>query len=156
MKINQSLLVQFISGIIGGTILVNTIYPLVLSYNLNYGCPVYMGSFLFFKGFSLCGNFSLMLIIIIGALLGILIIRRIKIKNYPLIYTGLILLTFVYVQLWFRMTFGGGAQFVALLASLAGMVAAVVPSAIITVIMDRKIIFKHRSHGNNKTKPKTN
>lgn len=138
---------QFIAGIFGGTILGITGFVTRMNYGGNYGCWLFIDSLFGTAGYESCGSFGSIVGEIIGVILGITILSKIKISNYSkvaiLLLTGTLVFPFLYGVMMFWPPFEDGDLLIVPPIILIAMLSAAVPSLLITGAINwRKFLGK--------------
>jgi hypothetical protein len=137
---NQKIFTQFTAGVFGGTILGITGFLTMIDYGGNHGCWSFVESFFNLIGYEACGAFGQIIGETMGVILGITIFSKMKISNYlkvaKLLLIGAFLLPFLYGVIIFWPPFENSNLIIVPPIILTHMFLAVVPSLLITVIIN--------------------
>ena len=138
---------QFIAGIFGGTILGIAGFLTMMNYGGNYGCWASIDSLFGTAGYESCGSFGSIAGLIIGSLVGIAVISKVKILHYSkvAIYLlfGSFILPFFYGVIMFWPPLEDGDLLIVPPVVLGFMVASLIPSVVITAAINwRKFLRK--------------
>ncbi|MFA7314409.1 MAG: hypothetical protein WC025_00560 [Candidatus Magasanikbacteria bacterium] len=140
---------QFVAGIFGGTILGITGLLTMMNYGGNHGCWAFIDYLFGTAGYESCGSFGSIAGIIIGTILGITVISKVKISNYSkvAIYLlfGAFILPFIYGVIMFWPPFEDGDLLIVPPAILGFIIASIIPSVIITGAINwRKFLGRNK------------
>ena len=142
--ISSKIFTEFIAGVFGGTILGIAGFLIMIDYGGNNGCWPIIDAFFDTAGYESCGSFGAISGTSLGALIGITILSIANVKNYLgtsiWLAIGAFVLPLIYgiVTLW--------SPFEDLLivppVIIVFMISSIIPSALITGIVNCKSIWR--------------
>ena len=135
-----TLLPEFIAAISAGSIIGMLGLVLGANYGGNYGCFPFINALFGTRGYESCGSFFALLGIILGALLGVYLVKKYSRDAMKTIFTSVLIL--ILVPLLFEITQGLEDIGVTMLLVLIFVVFSFIPSAIIVALMNIKKLKK--------------
>lgn len=146
-NIKPKFLAQFVAGTLGGTLLGITGFVILLTYGGNYGCWEFVNKLLNSVGYESCGPFGAIGGLVLGIILGIFIISKLRITNYArtsgfLVIALLLPILFGVVMYW--PPFEDQDMLLVIQVTLGFIFVSAIISLILTTIINWRKIFKRK------------
>ncbi len=142
MKIDKlKFFAHFGAGVFGGTILGIAGFLVLMNYGGNSGCWAFIDSLFGMAGYESCGSFGAIAGILVGSIIGIAVLSRMKIVKYSKVaislFLGSFLLPFLYGVIIFWPPLGDSDLLLVPYVVLVFMLFSVIPSLMIVGAMKR-------------------
>lgn len=145
-QVKSKILAQITAGMFGGTTIGIAGFVTLLNYGGNYGCWPFIDTLFNGAGYESCGPFGALTGLILGAILGVTIITKIKMTQYSkaalLLAIASFVLPFLYGFIMFWPPFGDDDLFIVPPVVLAFVIASLIPSVLITAAMHWENILR--------------
>lgn len=147
-KNNFYLLAQLAGGIFGGTILGIAGFLTSADYGGNHGCFALIDSIYNLVGYESCGAFGTHLGLFLGALIGVLVVKKVKKYSFgkmtAWLFAGAFVLPCLYGMILFP-PFGNNDYYIVPFTAGLFMVFSAIPSIIFVLLSNWRMFFKKGS-----------
>ena len=149
METNTSkIFTQFTAGSFGGTLLGIAGFSTMMNYGGNGGCLAFIDALFSTAGYESCGSFGSIFGLIVGAIIGIAVLSKVKIQRYSKVAAWLLIgafvLPFLYGAIVFWPPFEDDDLLIVPPVIIGFMIASIIPSAVIIGAIHCRNIFRKK------------